>query len=83
MRLNLVQDLAKACLGRTLANAEVVMFSGSYDPDERAREKQASRERDERDLATGEKTQEQLRHENGHFSSLRVRINYAGAKSLA
>jgi hypothetical protein len=57
--------------------------SGSHDRDERAREKQKSREEDERALASGEKTQEQLRRENGHFSFLRVRINYAGAKSLA
>lgn len=59
------------------------MFSESIDPDERAREKQESRDEDERTLASGEKTQEQLRRENGHFSFLRVRINYAGARSLA
>ena len=54
-----------------------------YDFDEREREKQESRERDERAVLSGEKTQEELRSDNGHFSSLRVRINYAGAKSLA
>ncbi|MEZ4297218.1 MAG: hypothetical protein R3B70_19795 [Polyangiaceae bacterium] len=59
------------------------MSAGDYDPQERAREKQESREGDERALASGEKTQEDLRRENGHFSSLRVRVNYAGAKSLA
>jgi hypothetical protein len=59
------------------------MLPVKYDFDERAREKQESRERDERAVASGEKTQEELRRENGHFSSLRVRINYAGAKSLA
>lgn len=59
------------------------MFSESIDPDERAREKQKSRDEDEQALASGEKTQEQLRRENGHFSFLRVRINYAGARSLA
>ncbi len=59
------------------------MLPVKYDFDERAREKQESRERDERAVLSGEKTQEELRRENGHFSSLRVRINYADAKSLA
>lgn len=35
-----------------------------FDPEERAREKQASRDQDERDLASGAKTREQLRVEN-------------------
>jgi len=58
------------------------MAPETYDAAERAREKQASREQDARDLATGRKSQEQLHRENAHFSSLRVRINFAGAKSL-
>jgi hypothetical protein len=40
------------------------MASDSFDPEERAREKQLSREQDERDLASGAKTREQLRAEN-------------------
>lgn len=54
-----------------------------YSADVRAAEKQTSRDEDERALASGEKTQEQLRRENGAFFGMRVRINYGGAKSLA
>jgi hypothetical protein len=43
------------------------MASESFDPKERAREKQLSRDQDERDLASGTKTREQLRRENGIF----------------
>lgn len=42
-----------------------------FDPDEHARAKQLSREADERALASGEKTREQLRAENAI-----VRISY-------
>lgn len=35
-----------------------------FDPEERAREKQASRDQDDRDLASGAKTREQLCREN-------------------
>jgi hypothetical protein len=38
------------------------------DPDERAREKQRSREEDVRALASGEKSRDELRRENGHFA---------------
>lgn len=55
----------------------------TYDPAERAREKQASREEDERALAAGEKTREQLHRENAAFAGLKVRVNFAGAKKLA
>lgn len=54
-----------------------------YDPAERAKEKQESRERDEEALRSGEKTQEQLRKENGWFSSIKFKIDFAGAKKLA
>ena len=43
------------------------MASDTFDPQERALEKQLSREQDERDLASGAKTREQLRRENGIF----------------
>lgn len=42
-----------------------------YDPDEHARAKQTSRERDAADLASGLKTREQLREENAF-----VRLDY-------
>ncbi len=41
----------------------------------RAREKQRSRDNDDRALATGEKTREQLRRENGYFAFPNVRIH--------
>ncbi len=47
-----------------------------YDPAERAREKAASREADERALASGEKTREQLRKENGSFAFPRAIIRF-------
>lgn len=53
------------------------MSNEHYDPERRAREKQASRERDEADLASGRKTREQLRRESGAFAFLRVRIDFA------
>jgi len=52
------------------------------DPQGRAREKQQSREDDARALASGEKSAEQLRRENGHFAFPRVRISLRGAKPL-
>ncbi|HEX2568427.1 MAG TPA: hypothetical protein VH877_02635 [Polyangia bacterium] len=58
------------------------MSAAFYNPKKRAEEKQRSRERDERALASGEKSAEQLRRENGRIALLRVRIDYAGAKSL-
>jgi hypothetical protein len=58
------------------------MSSTSYSPKKRAEEKQRSRDRDERALASGEKSAEQLRRENGRIALLRVRIDYSGAKSL-
>lgn len=39
-----------------------------HDQEERSREKRASRDQDERDLAEGRKTREQLRRENGAFA---------------
>lgn len=53
------------------------MSNEHFDPEQRAREKQASRERDEADLASGRKTREQLRRENGVFAFPRVRIDFA------
>jgi hypothetical protein len=49
----------------------------TFDPAERAREKQLSRDQDERDLASGAKTREQLRRENAfvHPCEFRVRLD--------
>ncbi len=44
------------------------------------REKQASRDADARDLASGRKTPEQLRQENEVFSGLRVWVDYKNVK---
>ncbi len=46
----------------------------TFDPTERAREKQASRDEDVQALATGEKTVEQLRKENAAFAFPRSRV---------
>jgi hypothetical protein len=45
-----------------------------FDPKERAREKQASRDQDERDLASGAKTREQLQRENSFLDGSKCRI---------
>ena len=55
----------------------------SFEPNERAQEKQLSRERDEHDLASGAKSRDQLRAENGHFSRLSIRPNFGAAKALS
>jgi hypothetical protein len=52
------------------------------DAKQRAREKQRSREDDARALATGEKSGEQLKQENGHFAFAKVRVTLRGAKPL-
>jgi hypothetical protein len=52
------------------------------DEAKRAREKQISRDEDARALASGEKSREQLRRENGHFVFASVRVSLRGAKPL-
>jgi len=52
------------------------------DPEERAREKQRSREDDARALASGEKSPEELQRENGHFVFPKVRVSARGSKPL-
>jgi hypothetical protein len=52
------------------------------DPVERAREKQRSRDEDARALASGEKSPDELRRENGHFAFPHVRVSLRGAKPL-
>ena len=53
-----------------------------FDPKERAREKQRSRDEDARALASGEKSREELQRENGHFTIPNVRVSLRGAKLL-
>lgn len=53
------------------------MKSQIYDPAERAREKQASRDQDVADLASGKKTREQLRRENGMLYGLTLRVDFS------
>ena len=50
--------------------------------EDRAREKQRSREEDARALASGEKSREDLRRENGHFVFPNVRVSARGSKPL-
>ena len=47
-----------------------------FDPDERAREKAASREADTRAIASGAKSAEQVRRENASFAFQNVRLRY-------
>ncbi len=53
-----------------------------FDPKERAREKQRSRDEDARALASGEKSAEQVQRENGHFSFPNARVSLRGTKPL-
>lgn len=43
-----------------------------YDPEQRAHEKQLARERDERDLASGRISREDLRSKNSMFAGIDV-----------
>lgn len=54
-----------------------------YDPARRAREKQASRDDDQRAIATGEKTAEEVRQENARFVFPWVRLDFSATKRLA
>ena len=54
----------------------------TYDPAERAREKQASRDQDEADLASGRKTEELLRRENSWLGGVRLRVDLVGSQKL-
>jgi hypothetical protein len=54
----------------------------TFDPAERAREKQASRDADAQASADGTKTREDLRRENGAFAFPNARIDFDGCKKL-
>ena len=47
-----------------------------YEPRERAREKQRSRDQDAEDLRTGKKTREELTKENSLFSGLVLKVDF-------
>ena len=53
-----------------------------FDAEERAREKQRSREEDDRSLACGEKSVQQLKRECGYFAFPRFRMSARGSKPL-
>lgn len=67
-----------ACL--PLKTSYIVFPPATFDPAERAREKQASRDEDARALASGEKTVEQLRRENSAFAFPRDRVRLTPTK---
>ncbi len=54
----------------------------SFDPKERAREKQASREQDARDLEEGHKSVDALRAENGKFVFPNAKVDWESCKRL-
>jgi hypothetical protein len=51
------------------------MKDDRYDASDRALEKAISRDRDARAIASGEKSQAQMREENGAFAFPRVRVS--------
>ncbi len=53
-----------------------------FDAKERACEKRRSREKDDRSLASGEKSVQQLKRECGYFAFPRVRMTARGSKPL-
>lgn len=65
-------------------NAVEQASSGSPESlfEEIRREKQASRDADERDLRSGRKSREQLARENGIFHGRRFRVDLKSAKRL-
>lgn len=54
---------------------------GTFDPEERAREKQASRDRDDAEIAAGLATHAEINRRNGAFAfpRHRIRIRYGSA----
>jgi 16S rRNA C967 or C1407 C5-methylase (RsmB/RsmF family) len=55
---------------------------GTFDPVERAKEKQASRNKDAADLAAGLKTQEQLLASNAKFAFPDAIVDFSTCKRL-
>lgn len=64
----------------------MIFDNGTFDPAERARQKQASRDEDARQLAAGEVTPRELRKRNAFLGALdlsRYRMVAIGGKPLA
>ncbi|HXN34459.1 MAG TPA: hypothetical protein VN894_21500 [Polyangiaceae bacterium] len=57
-------------------------MEGRFDAKERVREKQRSREEDDRSLARGEKSVQQLKRECGYFAFPRFHMSTRGSKPL-
>jgi hypothetical protein len=53
-----------------------------YMPKRRIEEKQRSRKADERAVASGARSAEQLRRDNGRFAFPHVRVNFSGANAV-
>jgi hypothetical protein len=53
----------------------------NFDPKERAAEKQAARDADERALHSGEKSQVELRRENSAFAFVNARVSLKGQRA--
>ena len=56
--------------------------SQQFDPRQRAAEKAASREKDQKDLSRGAKSASQLRRENSLFAGLKVSVDIEYAKRI-
>jgi hypothetical protein len=69
-------------LWATRIQAEAPVAQKLFNPQDRAREKQDSREHDARALANGEKSREQLWRENSAFASMGLVMDLGGAESL-
>ena len=72
---------AGACFARSVSPPPGPAVT--FDPIERAAEKQASRDDDARRLAAGEVTREELARENGALSGVATRIAWERAGRLA
>ena len=70
-------------LARRVEDSNDCLVRRDYNPAERAREKQASRDQDAADLASGRKTREQLKRENSATAGIQFHMNLAAAKKLS
>jgi len=67
-------------MARRRSSAPLTREKGLHE--RRAREKRASREADEKALASGAGTRAQLQRENAHFAGWKVRIEFEKAHAL-
>lgn len=73
-------DLSQLSNEQGIANLQHMAPPRDFDPSDRAREKQHSREADARAIASGEKSVEQVRRENGIFVFQRVHVDFTNRK---